>query len=114
VSWERWEEHLRSLGPDYWGLLAGYDGDDCSFTLAGRFVGGQLALMTSLRQVLGDDRPDAAHADLLVQAAEQLGSLRFVLVAPNEVIREVARSDDPPTALAACAPRALITRGLPT
>jgi hypothetical protein len=113
-SWERLGEHLRVLGEDYWGLLAGYDGDTCAFTLAGRFVGGQLALLTSLRQVLGEDRPDAAHADQLVQAAEQLGPVRFVLIAPSDVISDVARADDPPTALAACAPRALITRGLPT
>ena len=112
-SWERLAEHLRALGDDYWGLLAGYDGDACAFTLVGRFVGGQLALMTSLRQVLGDDRPDAAHADELVQAAERLGPLRFALIASVDVIRDVARSVDPPTALAACAPQALITRGLP-
>jgi hypothetical protein len=113
-SWEALGEHLRALGDDYWGLLAGYDGDVCAFTLAGRFVGGQLALMTSLRQVLGDERPVASRADQLVQAAEHLGPVRFVLIASVDVIREVARSDDPPIALAACAPRALITRGLPT
>lgn len=113
ASWQRLAEHLRRLGDDYWGLLAGYDGDTCVFTVVGRFVDGQLVLMTSLRSVLGDDRPTAAKADQLVAAAEQHGPLPLVIVAPVDVLRDVAVAADLPSALSACASSALITRGLP-
>jgi hypothetical protein len=113
-SWTSLAEHLRRLGDDYWGVLAGYDDDTCAFTLVGRFVDGQLVLLTSLRGVLGDDRPVAAHGDELVRAAETLGPVRLVLIASLELLRDLARSEDLPTALVACAPQALITRGLPT
>jgi hypothetical protein len=112
-SWERLTEHLRGLGDDYWGLLAGYDGDRCAFTVLGRFVEGRLALMTSLRGALGDARPPVARADELVTAAQTHGPLPFVLIAPIEVLHDVAVAADLPTALSACAPRALISRGLP-
>lgn len=114
AAWQRLAEHLRDLGSDYWVLLAGYDDDVCAFTLLGRVVDGQVVLLTSLRQRLGADRPSRGNAARLVAAAEEHGPLRFVLVAGLDVLRGIAGSTDLPAALAACAPQALIYRGLPT
>jgi hypothetical protein len=114
AAWATLAAHLRDLGDDYWMLLAGYDGDSCAFTLVGRVVDGQAVLLTSLQARLGADRPRAAEASRLVEAAEELGPVRFVLVAELDVLRTVAGSNDLPAALAACAPQALISRGLPT
>jgi len=98
ASWERLEQHLRSLGEDYQGLLAGYDGDRCAFTLLARFVAGRIVHLTSL-----------ADRDPLDVATE----LPLSLVASLEVLRAIATADDLPAALTACAPQALISRGLP-
>jgi hypothetical protein len=114
ATWERLAAHLRDLGADYWALLAGYEGDTCAFTLLARFVDGQAVLMTSLEDSLGTGRPAASEASRLVAAAEERGPVRLALVAPLDVLRTVAASADLPTALAACAPQALISRGLPT
>lgn len=113
ASWESLTAHLRELGDDYWALVAGYDGERCAFTLLGRFVAGRLVLMTSLRRVLGDQRPGPDRAAELVAAAEQSGPVAFVLVAELAVLRDVACAPDLPAALSACADRALISRGLP-
>ena len=113
-SWERLEAHLRSLGADYWGLLAGYDGDRCAFTLVGRFVSGRLVHLTSLTPLLGEKRPAAADAASLVTAAERLGPVPLALVAPLDVLRGISSAADLPAALAACALQALTSRGLPT
>ena len=113
-SWERLEQHLRGLGDDYWGLLAGYDGERCAFTLLARFVGGRVVHLTSLLPLLGIERPPAGEAGALVTAAEGLGPLPLVLIAPLDVLRAVTAAPDLPLALAACAPQALITRGLPS
>lgn len=48
APWLELEHHLRGLGDDYWGLLAGYDGEHCAFTASGRFVSGQLVHLSSL------------------------------------------------------------------
>ena len=114
ASWDRLEHHLRSLGADYWALLAGYDGDRCAFTLLARFVGGRIVHLTSMVPLLGDERPDAAEAAALVTAAERLGPVPLALVASLDVLRGITAAADLPAALAACAPQALISRGLPT
>lgn len=110
-AWELLEEHLRGLGDDFWGLLAGYDGDVCAFTLLARFVGGRVVRLTSMSSLLGADRPPADRAAELVAAAEQCGPLPLVLLASLDVLRGIAA--DLPAALSACAPQALISRGLP-
>jgi hypothetical protein len=110
-AWERLEEHLRGLGDDYWGLLAGYDGEVCAFTLLARFVGGRIVHLTSMIPLLGTERPPADRAEELVSAAEQLGPVPLVLVASLDVLRDIAA--DLPTTLSACAPQARISRGLP-
>lgn len=114
ASWDDLERHLQSLGDDYWGLLAGYDGARCAFTALGRFVGGQMVHLTSLQAVLGDSRPAAEDASQLVAAAEELGPVPFVLVAPLDVLRGVAIAPDLPTALSACTPQAIYARGIPS
>lgn len=114
APWVDLERHLQSLGEDYWGLLSGYDGSRCAFTAMGRFVAGQLVHLTSLQPVLGDVRPAAADAVQLVTAAEQLGPVPLALVAPLDVLRSVAIAPDLPTALSACAPQALYSRGIPS
>lgn len=113
-SWERLEQHLRDLGSNYRALLAGYDGDRCSFTLLAHLVQGRVVHLTSLRGLLGDQRPPASDAAALVHAAETLGPVPLVLIANNQVLRDVAASPDIPAALAACGPQALTSRGLPT
>ena len=113
-TWQQLHQHLRGLGDDYWGLLAGYDGDRCAFTLLARFVEGQVVHLTSLLPLLGDRRPPVGDVAELVTAAERQGPLPLVLVATLEVLRAVATAPDLPTALAACAPQALTSRGLPS
>lgn len=113
AGWEALSRHLRTLGDDYWGLLAGYDGDVCAFTALARFVHGRMALLTSLLPVLGSSRPPASEAAALLAAAQTRGSVPLVLVADLDVLRSVAAAPDVPAALSACAPRALLTRGLP-
>ena len=114
TSWLALEDHLRALGDDYWALLAGYDGDRCAFTLLARFRTGQLTDLTSLQPLLGDARPAAPAVAELVAAAEEMGPLPLVLVAPLDVLRDVAVAPDLPTALSACAPQALYARGIPS
>lgn len=113
-SWDRLAEHLQSLGPDYWTLLAGYDGPRCAFTLLARLVEGQIVHLTSLAPLLGDKRPARDNASELVKAAERLGSVPLVLVADLWLLQEVLSAPDLPIALFACTPQALITRGLST
>jgi hypothetical protein len=114
ASWERLAEHLRGLGDDYWGLLAGYDGSSCALTALARFVDGRVVHLTSMLPLLGERRPPAAEAHELVAAAESLGPVPFVLVADVDVLRSIGQATDLPAALAACAPQALLARGLPT
>lgn len=114
ASWVELERHLSSVGNDYWGLLAGYDGDRCAFTAVARFVAGQMVHLTSLQPVLGDSRPGAADAAELVTAAERLGPVPLVLIAPLDLLRTVAVAPDLPAALSACVPQALHTRGIPS
>lgn len=114
ASWERLAAHLRGLGDDYLMLIAGYDGDACAFTLLGRVVAGQVVLLTSLQDRLGPDRPLPVDPGHLVELAEERGPVALVLVATLDVLRRIAGSTDLPAALAACAPQALICRGLPT
>lgn len=111
-SWERLEQHLRDLGDDYRALLAGYDGDRCSFTLVAHVVEGRIRHLTSLNGVLGDERPPASDVSPLLAAAETLGPVPLVLIARNEVLRSIAAAPDLPAALVACAPQALTSRGL--
>lgn len=113
-SWLELERRLRALGDDYWGLLAGYEGERCAFTALARFADGQVVHLTSLQPLLGDSRPFADDAAELVTAAEQLGPVPLVLIAPLDVLRAVAVAPDLPAALSACVPQALLSRGVPS
>lgn len=114
ASWDRLADHVRSLGPDFRALVAGYDGDACAFTLLARVVDGLVVHLTSLPLGPGQSRPPVGQADELVTAAEQKGPVAFALVADLAVLRTITTAPDLPAALAACASQALITRGLPT
>lgn len=114
ASWDRLADHLRGLAPDYRALLAGYDDETCAFTLLARIVEGRIVHLTSMTPLIADARPPSGRAQELVVHAERAGPLPLVLIASLKVLRGVTAAPDLPAALAACAPQALISRGLPS
>lgn len=81
-EWERWSRHLFGLGDDYVGVIAGFDGGVCVFSLVARIHNGLVTDVTSLPGAIGTVESSASS---LIDTAGLRGTVKIAVAADLSV-----------------------------
>lgn len=111
IPWAGMGDRLTAWGPQAWGVLAAWRGEELAFTLIARIEHGRVTLLSSGMR-FGWPRPPREEAMRIVECAEGLGHVPLALLCDVDALERMLSHEDALVGLQELAAECIYERGL--